>query len=119
MTDATTVVDDYVATWNETDAGRRRELVQRTFADDATYIDAHRSGTGTDGIADMIGTAQEQFPGHRIELARGPEDAHNDRLRFTWRLVGPDGSAVAGGADFAVLAADGRMREVTGFPEAA
>ena len=45
-------------------------------------------------------------------------DAHNDRVRFAWTLHGPDGGdAVAGGADFATLADDGRLREVTGFPE--
>lgn len=116
MTDVKKVVDDYIATWNETDAERRRELVAKAFADDATYVDAHRSGEGTEGIAEMIGAAQEQFPGHRIELSYGP-DSHNDRVRFAWTLHGPDGGAVAGGADFATLAGDGRLRDVTGFPE--
>jgi hypothetical protein len=38
----------------------------------------------------------------------GP-DAHNDRLRFAWRLLGQDGGApVAAGADFARVAEDGR-----------
>ena len=118
MTDVKKVVDDYIATWNETDPERRRELVAQAFADDAIYIDAHRYGQGTDGIADMIGTAQEQFPGHRIELSYGP-DAHNDRVRFSWTLHGPDGGdAVAGGADFATLAGDGRLQRGHGLPRA-
>ena len=33
----------------------------------------------------MIGAAQAQFPGHRFELAFGP-DAHNDVVRFAWSL---------------------------------
>lgn len=103
MTDVNKVVDNYVACWNEPDPEPRRELVQRTFADDATYVDAHRSGAGTDAIADMIGAAQQQFPDHKIELARGPEDAHNDRLRFTWKLVGPDGALREAGRDVGVL----------------
>ena len=38
----------------------------------------------------MIGAAQAQFPGHRFELAFGP-DAHNDVVRFAWSLVGAGG----------------------------
>ena len=51
----------------------------------------------------MIAGAQKQFPGHRFELSFGP-DAHNDRLRFAWRLFGQEGAApVAGGVDFATV----------------
>jgi len=79
MTDVTTVIDDYIAIWNEGDAERRRQLVARTWSEDA-------SGEGQDGIDAMIAAAQEQFPGHRFELVDGP-DAHHDRVRFTWQLV--------------------------------
>ena len=73
------------------------------------------SGDGHDGIDAMIAGAQQQFPGHRFELASGP-DAHNDRVRFAWRLVGADGP-VGAGVDFATVAPDGRLRTVTGFLE--
>ena len=39
MTDIATVVDTYIATWNERDPGRRRALVTQTFAEDASYVD--------------------------------------------------------------------------------
>ena len=41
MTDVTTVVDGYIATWNEGSDERRREIIARTWADDATYVDPH------------------------------------------------------------------------------
>jgi hypothetical protein len=120
MTNTTTsiaaVVETYIASWNEGDAERRRELVGATFADDARYLDPLMSGSGIDGIADMIGAAQAQFPGHRFELDFGP-DAHNDVVRFAWSLVGDGGTAVAKGVDFATVASDGRLRNVTGFLE--
>jgi hypothetical protein len=116
MTDITTIVDGYIAAWNETDADRRRELVADAFADDASYVDPLMTGDGTDGITAMIGAAQQQFPGHRFELSAGP-DAHHDRVRFAWQLVGEGGAPVAGGVDFATLADDGRLRTVTGFLE--
>ena len=119
MTDITTIVDGYIAAWNETDPDRRRALVADTFADDASYLDPLMSGDGHDGIAAMIAGAQQQFPGHRFELSAGP-DAHHDRVRFAWTLVGADGGApVAAGVDFATVADDGRLRAVTGFLEPA
>lgn len=117
MTDIASAVNDYIATWNERDPERRRTLVAQTFADDASYLDPHRSGQGPDGIDAMIATAQDQFPAHRIELTFGPE-AHNDRVRFAWQLRGPDG-AVGGGTDFATVTPDGRLGAVTGFSDPA
>ena len=75
------------------------------------------SGEGRDGIDAMIAGVQQQYPGYRFELAQGP-DAHNDRVRFTWHLHGPDGNGpVAVGIDFGTLAGDGRLRSITGFLE--
>jgi hypothetical protein len=119
MPEITEVIDTYIAAWNETDEARRLELVTRAWAPDATYVDPLMSGEGHRGIDAMIAGAQEQFPGHRFELSFGP-DAHNDRVRFAWRLYGPDGGApVAAGADFGALAGDGRLESVTGFVEQA
>jgi hypothetical protein len=65
----------------------------------------------------MVAGAQAAYPGHEFRLVAGP-DAHNDRVRFTWQLFGPSGAdAVATGIDFATVAEDGRLREVTGFLE--
>src|SRR3954453_6300720 len=115
MKDITTVVDDYIAAWNEPDAERRLALAAAVWTEDGTYLDPLMEGAGQDGIAEMIGAAQTQFPGHRFELVFGP-DAHHGHARFAWRLVGSDGP-VAAGVDFAVVAEDGRLRAVTGFLE--
>ena len=115
MTDVTTVVETYIATWNEADPERRRQLVEQTWSEPASYVDPLMSGRGKDEIDVMIGAAQQQFPGHRFELIDGP-DAHHDRVRFTWQLVPAAGGApVAFGFDFGTLAADGRLEAVTGF----
>src|SRR3954454_5431107 len=107
MTDVTTVVDQYIAMWNETDPGERRAIVTRAFSDDGTYLDPLMAGDGPAGIDAMVAGAQEQFPGVRFELVSGPEQ-HHDRVRFTWRMLGGDGSGeVARGVDFATLADDG------------
>jgi hypothetical protein len=115
MTTITSVVDTYIAAWNEPDPARRLALVGETWTEDGTYLDPLMAGDGVPGIADMIGAAQSQFPGHRFELSAGP-DAHNDVVRFSWSLVGTDGPVAAGTA-FATVAGDGRLRTVTGFLE--
>ena len=118
MTDITTTVDRYLAAFNETDAERRRALVAEVFTEDAGYVDPLMTSAGRDGIAAMIAGAQQQFAGHRFELADGP-DAHHDRVRFSWHLVADGGTRVATGLDVALVADDGRLRSVTGFLEPA
>ncbi len=115
MTDIATVVDDYIASWNERDPARRRALVAQTFAQDATYIDPHRSGDGHAGIDAMIAAAQEQFPGHKVELTFGP-DGYEDHVRFAWQLLGPEG-AIGGGTDFATVTPELRFGFVAGFSD--
>jgi hypothetical protein len=111
------VVDTYLAAWNETDPAARRALVAETWTEFGTYLDPLMSGTGIDQITAMIGAAQTQFPGHSFTLSAGP-DTHNDVVRFSWALAA-DGAPVANGQDFAVVADDGRFRAVTGFLESA
>jgi hypothetical protein len=116
--DLNTIVNRYIEAWNEPDAGRRGELVAGVFTEDASYVDPLMSGSGHEAITAMIGGAQQQYPGHHLALSFGP-DAHNDRVRFAWRMYGPEGGEpVAAGVDFATVAGDGRLGEVTGFLEA-
>jgi SnoaL-like domain len=118
MTDITAVVHNYIAMWNEATPEDRRAIIADTFADGATYLDPIMSGDGREGIDAMIAGAQKQFPGTRIELSAGP-DMHHDRVRFAWRMVNQaDGTPVAAGVDFATVAEDGRLQDVTGFLEA-
>jgi len=118
MPDPTDIVRTYIEMWNEIDPQRRRELVSATVTDDARYLDPLMSGNGPDEISQMIAGAQQQFPGHCFALVSGP-DVHHDRVRFTWSLAPADGNPVAVGIDFARMAGDGRMCDITGFLEPA
>ena len=118
MPEVTTIVDGYIAMWNETDRERRRSIIEQTWTEDGSYVDPHAEVVGVDGLDALVAAVQEQFPGHRFVLASGPE-THHDRMRFTWQLVGDSGDPIATGTDVAVVAGDGRLRDVTGFLEAA
>jgi len=100
MSDLTATVDTYLAAWNETDPARRAELVEQVWA--------------PDGISDMHAALQGQFPGHRFRRASAV-DAHHDRFRVGWELVGPDGAVALAGTDVGRLAEDGRLHSITGF----
>jgi len=64
----------------------------------------------------MIGGVQGAYPGHRFKLVSGP-DAHHDRVRFTWQLFPEGADPILTGYDYATVAEDGRLRDVTGFAE--
>jgi hypothetical protein len=118
MTTINEAVANYIAAWNETDAGRRRDVIARTWSEDGSYVDAHRSGVGHGMIDEMIAAVQARFPGYRFRLSSGIE-AHHDRVRFSWSAGATEQAPLFfAGTDFAVLASDGRLQSVTGFVDA-
>ena len=113
MSDFNDLVDRYIAIWNETDSGRRRALIARTWTEGASYLDPMMRSAGHAGIDAMIAAVQEKFPGHRFSLT-GKVDAYQDRVRFSWALAPAGGDALVKGTDFAVVDS-GRLQQVTGF----
>jgi hypothetical protein len=113
MTDHDTIVGNYIAAWNETDAGRRGKLVEAAFTADAHFEDPVMQGAGRTEIAALIGGVHERFPGFRFAL-KGEPNGFADKLRFSWTL-GPDGvEAPIEGTDICIVEG-GRLKSVTGF----
>jgi hypothetical protein len=77
-------------------------------------VDPPLDGHGHDGICAMMGAMQGQFPGHTF-VRTSDVDAHHDTFRVGWELRGPDGTAVLAGIDVGLLAADGKLRRISGF----
>ncbi len=113
MSNPADLVDRYIAAWNETDPARRRDLIARTWTEDANYLDPMMKSNGHAGIDTMIAGVQAKFPGHRFSLT-GKVDAYQDRVRFSWALSPQGGPALVKGTDFAVIG-DDRLQTVTGF----
>ena len=108
------IVERYLAAWNETDASRRRKLVDELWSEDGSYTDPLADAHGRAEIDGLIGAVQQQFPGFVFTLG-GPVDAHHEQARFSWHL-GPGGSEpVVTGFDVAVLNGGGQIRSVYGF----
>jgi hypothetical protein len=108
------LVDRYIAMWNETDAERRRGLIAKIWADDASYLDPVLSGEGLDGIDAMVKAVHEKYPGHRFKRT-SDVNAHHDRAQFAWELGPEGGRALVKGVDFATLSKEGCLKTVTGF----
>jgi SnoaL-like domain len=114
MSDVTATVDTYLSAWNETDPDRRAELVGQVWAEDGTLTDPPLAAAGRPAISDLHAALQGQFPGHAFRRSSAV-DAHHDRFRVGWELVGPDGTVALAGLDVGELTEDGRLRAVTGF----
>lgn len=108
------VVDTYVATWNETDAGRRRAGIARSWAEAGCYRDPVMASDGHAGVDAMLAGVQAKFPGFVLKRT-SKVDHHNGALRFTWSLGPASGPSVVEGVDFCALAPDGRLASVVGF----
>ena len=110
----TSCIDRYIDMWNEEDAERRAALIDAAWAEDASYVDPLLAAEGHDGLSEMVATVHGHYPGYRFRR-RSDVDVHHDRVRFAWDLVTPDGEVFVAGIDVGELAADGRLRRITGF----
>jgi hypothetical protein len=116
MQDAQMLVTHYLETFNETDAGRRRELLEALYAPECTYTDPQVDLRGPEQIDGFITQTQERFPGVTFTLG-GPIDAHHNQARFTWHAGPAEAPAAFVGFDV-IVAEDGRIRNVYGFMDA-
>ncbi len=107
-------IETYTAAWNETDEGKRRELLARAWADGATYTDPMAHAAGAEELVSLISQFQSQWPGATIVPTSGI-DEHHGRLRFGCAMEGADGSRTMEGIDIGELAEDGRIRSILGF----
>lgn len=112
-TNATQLVESYIAIWNEVDAAARQALIAETWTEDAVYTDPLADVTGHAGIDGLVAAVQVQFPG-LVFRRTGEVDTHHAFIRFSWE-AGPEGaSAVIAGTDVALMD-DGQLRRVVGF----
>jgi len=112
--DLTATVDAYFAIWNEEDAAMRAQHIEEAWTESGRYVDPARDATGHAALNEMVSAARPHFPGHTVKRTSGI-DSHHDLLRFSWDVVGPDGSFPVSGIDVGVLAPDGRLERITGF----
>ncbi len=113
MSEAEAIGHRYIEAWNETYAGRRRELLSQLYVENATFVDPVLRGDGLAEIDAVMAQVHQRYPGHRFALVGNP-DGFDRFVRLSWAL-GPSGSeAPIKGTDFLTLEA-GRLKSVVGF----
>jgi hypothetical protein len=117
MQDPNEIVVRYLDAFNETDAARRRELLDALFTSESTYTDPRVDVRGPQEIDGFIAQTQQHFPGFTFRLG-SPVDAHHDQARFQWHAGPADDPDQYVGFDVIVTDA-GRIRSVYGFMDAA
>ena len=78
------LIDLYFACWNETNSTTRRDLITKTWADDASYIDPQVDARGHDVYRRRDRRYPSHFPGQVFALAVRV-DAVQDIATQWWR----------------------------------
>jgi SnoaL-like domain len=107
-------IEQYIASWNQTDPLARRDLIDELWAADGSYVDPLADVRGREQIDGLIAAAQGQFPGMVFRLI-GPVDTHHRQARFTWGLGADGAEPLVIGFDVAVAGEDGKLTSVLGF----
>ena len=93
MSNIESVIESYVASWNETDPARRQSSLAASCAANASYRDPVMVSDGQAGLDAMLAGVQAKFPGFVLKRI-SKVDSHNNAVRFAWSLgpaVGPVG----------------------------
>jgi hypothetical protein len=109
-----TVVDAYLATWNESDAAKRAALIEQSLGADLWYRDPMLEADGLGAYDGMIAAVQAQMPGH-VMRRTSTVDAHRDVARFNWALGVPGEAPTFAGVDVVKTDADGKLHRIIGF----
>jgi uncharacterized protein (TIGR02246 family) len=112
MSEATSVIEDWVATWHQPDPGVRAHAIAQLWAEDCVYRNTRAEYHGRAGIEEAVTQAHERFVAdgaYVFKIAR--VDTNHDAIRYTWAMVpaaGGDPEAI--GTHVALLDSDGRFQ---------
>lgn len=110
-------IEAYLQAYSEPDGDRRRELIERAFAPDATLADPPFDAAGHDALHATFGAVLDQYPRHTFRRT-SDVDEHHDVARYRWQMVGPDGAVAFAGTDVVRFDGAGRIASVVGFFDA-
>ncbi|MEU4395563.1 MFS transporter [Kribbella sp. NPDC023855] len=83
-----TIVDDYFAAWNDTDADSRASRLQALLDSSVEIVDPDWTASGRDEAIDAIGQARTKLGDLRLGLGEVIH-AHHDTTLFSWLLTDP------------------------------
>jgi uncharacterized protein YndB with AHSA1/START domain len=111
------VIDQWFAAWAETDAGKRRELLEACAVPEITFHDPFSALSGYEDLESHIAAAQRFMAGSSVSRAGEPVVSHADAL-VRWEMRTAGGQIGGRGSNAVTFAPDGRLRRVVGFWDA-
>jgi uncharacterized protein YndB with AHSA1/START domain len=109
-----TLVDQYVSAWSETDAARRRAILEQVWDPSGVFEDSMGYAEGVDDLDDHIAMSQAYASGMRLARA-GTVTRSRGSIAYRWQITGPGDAVVMAGINVAELSAEGKLRRVTGY----
>lgn len=106
------LADRYVAVWNETDAGARRDAIASLWTPEGEHFVRTLQAKGYEALEQRVTSSHEKNvrdAGFRF-VATGDAQRLQNTLMFHWQMVPAGGGPVAAlGLEFLLLAEDGRI----------
>jgi ketosteroid isomerase-like protein len=114
----TTILDRYVAAWNEADRERRRAAVGGVYAEHACVVTPSLRVEGTEAILEHISQVFDDFIGSsQGRFRRTAATGHHQSHLLRWELATPGGSVAGSGLIVLLLGPDGRVEADHQFQE--
>jgi len=109
--DPNAFAERYVAVWNERDPERRRQRIAELWIPEGATLNKTLEARGYPGLEARVRGSHEKWVRDAGCVFR-PRDAdgHHGTVRLRWEMVKPGGEVATVGADFLLLADDGRIR---------
>jgi hypothetical protein len=96
--------------FSERDPEKRREAIERTYAEDVRFIDPESESVGRQALNDRAQKILDDAPADFVLEEDGPKYVSADTAAQAWRF-GPPGSPVVRGIDILTVS-DGRVSVV-------
>jgi hypothetical protein len=106
--EAADLAKNYLAPWNEADAGRRRGSIAALWAPDCSYFDAQTQTRGLEQLAAKAAAVHDGLATHGRTLApAGRSQRHHNVAHIGWRIAAADGRSDAGTGSTLLIMDDG------------
>lgn len=108
-------IDRYCQVWSDPNPEHRAALLASVWSTGATYSDPTVHNLSASELLAHIGKVQTSRPGAKV-LRITQLDEHHNVARFSFKVVGVDGTILREGLDIVFLSPDGaRIERIIGF----
>ncbi len=111
---AAATADQWFAAWNESDGGKRRELLAACATPDVTFHDEYGALAGYEDLDAQIAATKIYMPGMTLVRDGEPVRSHGNAL-VRWEVRDAQGQVKGRGLNAVTFAPDGRFSRVIGF----